>query len=58
MEYFFTTPDADDQDEDDDDDDAVIALPDVFDDNSVIESGVTSGSDPTSWDPIDIDKKP
>ena len=39
-------------------DDAIIALPDLFDDNSVVESGVTSGSDPTSWDPIDIDRKP
>jgi hypothetical protein len=59
LDYFFTTPAADDQDDDDDDDDdAIIALPDLFDDNSVVESGVTSGADPTSWDPIDIDRKP
>ena len=49
FEYFFSTPTADDDDDDDDDD--VIAL---LDDGSVIEDGVTSGADPSDWDPIDI----
>jgi hypothetical protein len=41
---------ADDQDDDDDD---VIDLSLLADDDD-IEAPVTSGSDPSSWDPIEI----
>ena len=59
FEYFFTTPTADAEDEDDDnDEDGDHAVVSLLEDDSVIESGVTSGADPSDWDPIDIDKKP
>jgi hypothetical protein len=46
---------TDDDDDDDDDDGAVLALLDSGDDS--VDDPVTSGSDPTSWDPIDVDKE-
>jgi hypothetical protein len=51
--WLYGDEDADDQDDDDD----VVDLSELFGDD-VIDGGVTSGADPSSWDPIDIDKKP
>jgi len=47
--------DDDDQDEDDEgiDESALLG-----DDGIIIDTGVTSGSDPTAWDPIGIDRRP
>ena len=30
----------------------------LYGDDNVIETGVTSGADPSAWDPIGIDHKP
>jgi hypothetical protein len=38
------------------DDDVIVDLSDLIGDDSVIDAGVTSGSDPTSWDPIEVGK--
>jgi hypothetical protein len=35
----------------------VVDLSELFGDD-VIDGGVTSGADPSDWDPIDIDKRP
>jgi len=39
---------------DDDDDDDVVDLSELFGDDGDIDSGVTSGADPTNWDPIEV----
>jgi hypothetical protein len=51
---------ADDQDQDGDDDDEAIDLSGLDDENpdGDVDAPVTSGSDPTSWDPIDIVQNP
>jgi hypothetical protein len=38
------------------DDDILIDLSGLELDNNNVEAGVTSGADPSSWDPIDVDK--
>jgi hypothetical protein len=52
FEYFFSSPPADDEDKDPHQD--VIQL---ADDHIFIESGVTSGADPSDWEPIRIEKQ-
>jgi len=37
-------------------DDGLIDLSGLELDNSNVDAGVTSGADPSSWDPIDVDK--
>ena len=51
-------PSADDQAKEDDDD--VIDVSELGDGNQDgnVDSPVTSGSDPSSWDPINIDGNP
>jgi hypothetical protein len=49
--------DADDQDDEDDDD--VVDLADLDGSNDGdVDAPVTSGSDPNSWDPINVDQTP
>jgi hypothetical protein len=45
-------------DEDEDDEDSVVDESALGDGNPVIDTGVTSGADPTAWDPIGIDRRP
>jgi hypothetical protein len=48
-----------DNQDDDDDDDQIIDESGLFgSDDGSVEDGVTSGADPTSWDPINIDGNP
>ena len=47
--------DQPDQDDDDDDDDELVDLSQLGDDEGDVDSGVTSGADPSGWDPIDVD---
>jgi hypothetical protein len=45
-------------DEDDDSDEEVVDESDLFSDaTTIIDSGVTSGADPSAWDPIDIENE-
>jgi hypothetical protein len=53
FEYFFTSPTADDEKDKDPHQDVI----EVADDHSFVESGVTSGADPSDWEPIRIEKQ-
>jgi hypothetical protein len=46
-----------DEDDEDGDDDDIVELLDL-DGDSDVDAPVTSGSDPNSWDPIDVDQIP
>jgi len=50
------TGESDDQSDDDDQD--VVDTSSLYGDDTIIESGVTSGADPSAWDPIGIDRRP
>jgi hypothetical protein len=54
------TDDSDDADDDDDSDDeqGVADQSGLFGDDIIIETGVTSGADPSAWDPIGVDRRP
>ncbi len=41
-------------DDEDDDDDEEVDLSGLFTDNDTVDDGVTSGADPSDWDPIEI----
>ncbi|QNM82802.1 hypothetical protein H8M03_00005 [Sphingomonas sabuli] len=43
--------------EDDDEDEEVIDESSLFG-HDVIDTGITSGADPTAWDPIGIERQP
>jgi hypothetical protein len=57
--WLYGDEDADNQD-DDDDDEELVDVTEVSNGktNDVVDSGVTSGADPSGWDPIDIDRRP
>ena len=54
MPWLYGDEEADDQDDDED----VVDLSELFGDNGSVDDGVTSGADPTSWDPINVDGPP
>jgi hypothetical protein len=45
-------------DADDDDDQGAADESGLFGDDTIIETGVTSGADPSAWDPIGVDRRP
>ncbi|HEX2803325.1 MAG TPA: hypothetical protein VHN55_05000, partial [Sphingomicrobium sp.] len=45
-------------DDQEDEEDEVIDVSGLFGDSDLIDAGVTSGADPTAWDPIGIDRRP
>jgi hypothetical protein len=47
-----------DEDKDDDDEEGVVNESGLFGDDTIIETGVTSGADPSAWDPIGVDRRP
>jgi hypothetical protein len=44
--------------EHEDDDDEGVDESGLFGDDTIIETGVTSGADPSAWDPIGVDRPP
>jgi hypothetical protein len=44
--------------DDSDDDSSVVDESGLYGDGTLIDAGVTSGADPTAWDPIGVDGKP
>ncbi len=51
-------PSGDDDNDDDSDDDVLDIAGLVADRDGVVDGGVTSGADPSSWDPIEVDGNP
>jgi hypothetical protein len=62
VQWLYGDVGADDQEKEkkDEDEDVLDETQLGGDENSdgTVESGVTSGADPSDWDPIDIDAKP
>ena len=57
--FWLDQPDQDDQDDDDDDELIELAQLGGADENgNTVDSGVTSGADPSGWDPINVDGNP
>ena len=52
------TDDSGDDGDDNDDDEGVADESGLFGDDTIIETGVTSGADPSAWDPIGVDRRP
>ena len=48
----------DDSSDDEDDEDEDVDESGLFGDGTIIETGVTSGADPSAWDPIGIERRP
>jgi hypothetical protein len=58
---FWLDADQADQDDQDEDDEELVDLSQLGNedsDDNTVDSGVTSGADPSGWDPIDVDGNP
>jgi len=54
VQWIFGNPPVEDEGDDDD----VVDVSQLGNGDDEVDSGVTSGADPSSWDPINIERKP